>query len=177
MTNKPLLLLIPMLCTSVVVDAEIYRWTDESGTVIYSDQPRQGAEAVKLPGVTSYTGPQLPTTTRSADTAQEQQEFNQYSLFKISSPANDATIRENTGRVDVTLNIEPALKQGHKVVYELSGQQFRVEGTSHTFNNVDRGTHTLKAFIADAEGKPLTPVETTTFHLKRISILTKPKAQ
>jgi hypothetical protein len=178
MMIKPLLILLPLFCLCIPAYAEIYRWTDESGNVVYSDQPRQGAEAVKLPGITSYRGPAVPTSTRQGDnTQQEQQEFTKYSSFAISSPANDATIRENSGRLDVILSLTPDLEEGDSVVYELGGNQFKVKGTSHTFTNVDRGTHTLKASIVDAQGKAVTPVVSTTFHMKRISTLTKPKAQ
>jgi hypothetical protein len=178
MTKKSLLTLLSIFSLCIPVHAEIYRWTDETGTVIYSDQPRQGAEAVKLPGITSYSGPSVPKTTRQADSKpEEQEEFTKYSSFEISSPADDATVRENTGRVEVTLSLTPALEKGDSVVYELDGAQFKVEGVAHAFTNVDRGTHTLKAFIVNAKGQAVTSVVSTTFHLKRTSILNQPAAQ
>jgi hypothetical protein len=159
------------------VHAEIYRTTDETGAVIYSDQPQQGAEVVKLPGVTTFSGSSIPTNNRQADRTQDQGEFTKYTSFEISTPANDATIRENSGRVEVSLSVAPELDEADSIVYEMNGKKFKVKGTSHVFDNVDRGTHTLKAHIVDDKGRVVSPVASTTFHLKRISTLIKPKAQ
>ncbi len=178
MNRKRLLILLGLFSLCQPAYAEIYRWTDEAGTVIYSDQPRQGAETVDLPGITSYRSPAIPTESAAADSTQDfDEESASYEAFAISSPANDATIRDNSGRVEVSLSLTPALQEGHSVVYELDGEQFKVEGVSHALTNVDRGTHTLKAHIVDSQGKAVTAVAKTTFHLKRISILRKPTAQ
>ena len=177
MNKKPLLTLLSIFSLCIPVQAEIYRTTDETGAVIYTDQPGQGAEVVKLPGVTTFSGTSIPTNNRQADSTQDQGEFTKYTSFAISNPANDATIRENSGRVEVSLSLTPELDETDSIVYELSGKQFKVKGTSHVFNNVDRGTHTLKAHIVDDKGNIVAPVVSTTFHLKRVSTLSKPRAQ
>ena len=177
MTIKPLLTLLPIFCLCIPAHAEIYRWIDEAGNVIYSDQPRQGAETVKLPGMTTFSGPPVPTNSRQVDSTQDQDELTKYTSIKFRNPVNDTTIRENSGRVEVSLSLTPGLGKDHSVVYDLDGQLFKIQGVSYTFTNVGRGTHTLKAHVVDAKGKKVSPVASTTFHLKRISVLNKPKAQ
>jgi len=177
MTKKPLLTLLSLFSLCIPVQAEIYRTTDETGAVVYTDQPGEGAEVVKLPGVTTFTGSSIPTSSRQTDSTQDQGEFMKYTSLEISSPANDATIRDNSGRVEVSLSLAPELDEADSVVYEINGKKFKVKGTAHVLENVDRGTHTLKAHIENDKGNVVSPVAATTFHLKRISTLTKPKAQ
>ncbi len=178
MNKKRLLLLLPLFGFCLPATGEIYRWTDENGEVIYSDQPRQGAETVKLPGITSYRGPSTPKSSRPVTSNDKgKASYNRYKTFNIASPVNDSTIRENSGRVDVSLVLDPPMFEGDSVVYELSGQRFKVVGSSHSLSNVDRGTHTLKAHIVDSKGQQVSPVVSTTFHLKRISTLNKSKAK
>ena len=155
--------------------AEIYRWVDEAGNTIYSDKPHKDAEKVELPGISSYASkPVSKTANNNQNNAGEEQA--RYSVFKISQPANDATVRENSGRVVVLLELSPALLDGDTVVFDIDGKIFKQKVPQILFSNVDRGAHILKAYITDTQGKTVTPVVTSQFHMKRASILNRPAA-
>lgn len=153
-----------------LAQAEIYRWVDSSGNTIYSDQPHKNAEEVKLPDITSYRSEPVknsPTTTEPTAKAER------YTTFKITEPANESTIRDNTGKVVVSLEVVPKLHKGDQVVFDVDGQVFKQRATRQTFTDVPRGTHILKVHIIDAQGKAVSPVATSQFYVKRASILNR----
>lgn len=151
--------------------AAIYKWTDADGRVHFADRPVPGAEEIRTGPLTTYPAPPPPTPART--TAQPPQAGPAYSEFRISSPANDATIRDNTGSVAVQLSIEPGLRPGHAIQLLLDGRALEEPLTTTTFTlaNLDRGTHTLQAAIVDGNGAIITRTGTTTVHLRRESIL------
>lgn len=159
---------------SIGAQAEIYRWTDESGTVIYSDNPQKGAEEVHLPGLSSYSSPAIKASGDST-VDDNKADSQKYTSLKINNPVNDATIRDNTGRVEVNIDVTPALKEGHLIVFDLDGQIFKSDGLNYAFTNVDRGTHTLKAYVTGPNGQTLSAVASTQFHMKKTSVIKQAK--
>lgn len=154
--------------------AEIYRWVDEAGNTIYSDKRHKDAEKVELPGISSYASkPVSKTANNNQNNAEEQA---RYSQFKISEPGNDATVRDNAGRVVVLLELTPALLKGDTVVFDIDGKTYKQKVPQILFSGIDRGTHILKAYIIDGQGKAVTPVVSSQFHMKRASILNRSKA-
>jgi hypothetical protein len=164
-----------LLCLALgSVQAEVYKSVNEQGEVIYSDRPGKDAERLRMPALPSYT-PQ-PVRSFSRDSApQGAQQAAGYERFIISAPADDATIRNNIGNLEVTTLLEPALMlpHGHSV-------QFYLDGVAHgtasdalalSLDNVDRGTHQLSASVLDADGKVLITTPPVTVHVKRASKL------
>ena len=164
-----------LLCLALgFVQAEVYKSVNEQGEVIYSDRPGKDAERLRMPALPSYT-PQ-PVRSFSRDSApQGAQQAAGYERFIISAPADDATIRNNIGNLEVTTLLEPALMlpHGHSV-------QFYLDGVAHgtasdalalSLDNVDRGTHQLSASVLDADGKVLITTPPVTVHVKRASKL------
>ena len=169
-----------ILCTIAIapvwLPAEVYKWADPQGNVIYSDKPHPGAEEIKLPETQAYPAPQ----TASPTIKPEQQSFPGYEKIEIATPANDETIRDNTGNINVSIKLEPELQVdlGHKLVLYVDGVKLPQELTStlFQFTNLDRGTHTIHAAVVDSAGKELVSSKPSTFHLKRFSSLLSPPA-
>jgi hypothetical protein len=163
-----LLSLIPTLLSAGVV----YKYLDKDGNPVYTDQPKPGAERVDLPEPSTYTPPKLPPITPTADKDKDETGA-VYNSLNISSPKNGETIWDNTGNVMVVYAVEPALKRkrGNRMVVLVDGQALEpLENTKVQLENVDRGTHNLKARIIDAEGEVLIESGETTFHLHRQSV-------
>ena len=163
---------ILLLMLSAAVHAEVYKSINADGEVVYSDQPGRGAERVQMPPLPSYT-PQ-PVRTLSRSTRPAVQQIN-YEHFTLSSPANDATVRNNLGTVQITTVLTPALMsaQGHSIQYYLDGLAYgaAVNRTTLTLTNVDRGEHQLSASVLDASGNVLISTTETTVFIKRNSKL------
>jgi hypothetical protein len=81
--------------------------------------------------------------------------------------------------VTAKLRLEPKLAAGDQVGIAIDGKrqtnQPRV-GTDFVLSGVERGTHTLIAVVANAEGKPLCTTAPITFHVRQPSVQAPVKA-
>lgn len=163
-----------ILCFMVsgLVQAQVYRSIGKDGSVVYSDQPSEGAVEVQvkeLETVKSLETPPLPDKPK----AQEKKDI--YSALKITSPENDMAVRDNAGDLDVSVSVKPALNSNHRLVLYLDGQEYsRGDSTTIKLENIDRGTHQLRVAVVDADGRQLIDSRSVTFHLLRYSVLQQP---
>lgn len=167
-----------------VAQAEVYRWVDADGRVVYGDNPpkKSGAKAVDLPNLTvadSYIPKPAEPSAAASLPANPEPPVDEtpppYSAFKIAAPAAEETVRSTEGIVNVSLALTPALKTGDSVtVYLDSKQAGTAAGDTLTLKDVDPGTHRLFAVLSDAAGNIIQNTETVTFHLQRHTVATKP---
>ncbi len=165
----------------LLVSGAVYKSVGPDGKVTYSDQPQPGATEVELPKFPAAPLPAPATTSTTAPAASGPQggaqnaapAFKGYSTLSIVTPANDGTIRENTGSVEVTIASVPEWdpQWGHSIKVLLDGKPLPDRYTTPTFQlkNADRGTHTLQAIVLDAKQNELITSPTITFHMKRHS--------
>ncbi len=168
---RKLLSVILMVLLPALSPAAVYKWTDADGSVHFTDSPREGAEEVHVAPPQTYTPAPLPPITPRPEAPPPPVD---YTRFDLTAPAEETTLRDNTGAITVTFALEPALKvqRGHKLQVLLDGQaQPPVEANTVILNNVDRGTHTLQGQIVDARGEVLMSSQAITVHLFRESIL------
>jgi len=159
-----------LLC-SFTSQADIYRWVDENGATVYSDKPQDGVDAVKLPELGIYPGSSRSPASSNGPTPKQDEQDEPYSEFRILSPVNEGTVRNNAGKVTVTMQLTPKLKPGHKIVVNLDGKDIEPPGLRLSFTNIDRGSHTLNAQILDKDDNLLISANEITFHLQRFSAL------
>jgi hypothetical protein len=159
---------------------EIYRTVDQNGNVIFSDVPSKGSEKIKLKETTTIKSLNAEPSSLFTPPNPKQEESIPYKSISITAPANDEAIRDNAGNVSIKVALEPALRPGHQMVVYLDGKETR-EGTGNVFNleNIDRGTHQLRASVKDPDGHIVISSKSTTFHLLRHSVIKikKPSAQ
>lgn len=162
-----------------MANAEVYKHTLPDGSVEFTDvPPSEDAEPVKLPGLTTIPAARKPSAEAEAAPPPPATDKIQYTSLEITSPTADSSIRDDGGNVEVNISITPALAAEDKVVVFLDGSQIGPGGKSGkiTLSNVARGTHSLRASIVDAQGKPLIASSPVSFHLLRRSVLTQPGA-
>ncbi|WP_298440770.1 DUF4124 domain-containing protein [uncultured Ferrimonas sp.] len=163
---RPLLLL---LLLALPASAEIYKWVDANGKVHYSDKPVSGAEAV-VPKESSTVS--LPA--RNHPPAPPRQDpIRQPYQIDFSAPSDNATVRNNSGQLALTIALEPELARQHKVQLLLDGKPVRTLGSGGSFalDNLDRGEHQLQAQVIDKNGKVLASSPSRTVFLHRHSQL------
>lgn len=162
-------LLSILLLLMLPVSAGIYKSVDENGNVVFSDQPSAGAEEIEKKEIMT-----VPSTVPDIDFSRgedEKSEQEPYENIAITSPANDSAIRDNAGNISVNIATKPALGNGHQIVIYLDGTEVaRDPVTAFDFQNVDRGTHTLAAAVANNEGKELKRSAEISFSLLRHSV-------
>ncbi|MEJ2345487.1 MAG: DUF4124 domain-containing protein [Gammaproteobacteria bacterium] len=104
--------LLLCLLVPLTAHAEIYRWVDGAGNVVYSDQPHQGATKVQLPGITTYQSPASASGGATARGANANKQANQAASdygVTIVKPADNGTVRNDNGDVDIQVTVEPPL--------------------------------------------------------------------
>ncbi len=167
-------ILIPVLLavlTLPVVAKDVYKWTSPDGVIDYSDQFREGAEKVWIPGQSSIRSHDGEKRDPSKETNLSDESG--YAVFEIAEPENDATIRNNEGTVGVGLSLSPVLLSGDAIQVFVDGN--RIEGdiggaTQFTLNDLSLGTHTLEARILDETGKRLISTPIINFHLRKAPV-------
>lgn len=173
--------------------AEIYRWVDHEGNVVFSDESHPQAEVIEI----------SPSTVISPDNAITTGDAEADAILKLSpddvppieeptvalpayqlrviAPANDESIWVNNGDVTVSLIVEPQLdiERGDMIVLSLDGATVGEPQATTSFQlpNLSRGSHTVSASIVSNTGTVMTSSDAITFHLHRTSVLNKPAQQ
>ena len=167
--SKMAFFLCLMLAVGAAQAGKIYKYTLSNGNVVYSDKPPPSdqGEEVTLEPLQGFSLP-APRPLKYSTADKDEAEPTGYKEFKVTSPSNDATIRDNGGNVHVSLSLTPGLRGGHSIEVMMDGQPIGSgSGTSVTLTEVDRGTHTVQAAIKDSEGKEIARSNSVIFHLKR----------
>ncbi len=171
-----------LLVISMPVMAEVYTWVGADGNRHYGDRPPEsGTSATKVPE-SVYASPAVGWVSESLGPVSEESpkvESGYYKSIEILRPANDDSVRNTNGDVQVVIYSDPPLRRGdlftlyldNEVVYE------NFSGDVRILNGVDRGTHTLRVSIFGRDAKPLISSEPTTFHLHSPSRLFKNRNQ
>jgi hypothetical protein len=148
---------------------KVYTWIDESGNRMYSDVPRDGAELMKIKEGTNYTPPgQESARDYSSMKPKVVETGDSYTNFSIISPSNEQTIRSNSGDFQVAIDIRPKLGQDHSIRLEIDGQLVQSSISSlMSLANIDKGTHTLVAYIIGSGGKTIKTTAPVSIHLRR----------
>lgn len=127
--------------------AQIYKYTDDRGNTVYTNQPPEGvaAETVDLPpaNTVEMKTPELPPPLPDEQGDNDQQQ--PYRTLSISGIPDEQALRANNGTFVVNAQLDPPLMQGHRVRFLLDGaaQGEPGRGTALQLTNVDRGTHIL----------------------------------
>lgn len=160
------------LTAAASASAAVYKWVKPDGSVVYSDRaPVENAAPTELPALQEIKMPPPPPPSPSTTPAAQTEE-DTYTNLAITEPADNSAFRNNAGQVTVKLALDPALQQGDAIVILLDGKEIgRGRSTALSLSNVDRGTHTLKASVKDADGNTLISSSPISFTLQRTSVL------
>lgn len=164
------LLLLALLTLPAVLGDSLYKWVDDQGNVHYSDKPQPGATKVHLPKPTTFSAPDTAVTPSTAGAENKAKAAAAtaagYTGFEISSPTADQTFW-NVQSVTVTVSVQPALKPGDTVTITLDGKsQGPGQDTSATFDDLDRGEHTVQATLQMAKGGSMS-AKSLTFYIQK----------
>ncbi len=158
-----------LLSTFTTVNADVYKWVNEDGVVEYSDQPKVGAEKIKVKTPQTVTLPKgkdvFGTPAATSDTKST---ANTYQSIVITQPANDSAFNSGSGSVSISSEPTPALMNDHTIQLVVDGKAYS-SNKSGSFNltNVDRGTHQVQVNIINANGDVIKSSDITTFTIHR----------
>jgi len=168
------LALLPCLLISLSVHSEMYKWEDKDGNTHYSDiQPFKNASEHISPDINTTPAVNIPEPQITEESSSTKDTV--YKIFKVASPEDNATIRDNQGNFSIGLEIQPALNtsQGHYISVLLDNKitHKKITNLSAQFSNIDRGTHQISAIIKNKRGKSMLSSKSVSIHLHRHSIL------
>jgi hypothetical protein len=155
---------LPISATST----KIYVWRNADGVLVYSDSPKPGAEEVDVKEPNNMSS-SIDTSILDINPKTIEETYQ----VEITQPANNATIRDNTGSVYVSGRIKPIFKQGLKIQLKLDNQPYEKPQTHSMFvlRNVERGEHQLKMDLINDKGKVIASSESVTFYMHRASVI------
>lgn len=150
--------LVFLFMTSITYSDQIYQSVGPNGQATFSDKPiNSNSVPIKTPTVNTAPSTSSPATTVQdaptntvAEPGKVDSKNKPYTLFDISSPADQETI-QNQPVIPVTIQIEPKLQSGDSIQIYLDGKPWgtALPTTRFQFTAPDRGTHTLSAVLFD----------------------------
>jgi len=173
---RPMLPILAIFLAAGAAHAgKIYKWVDDQGNVVYTDQPLKGARELKIAASPpSSAARPVPTVARQsgAFTSREEQDFKYQSVTLIAPDEN--TIRDNAGNASIALSVVPdALgPRGDRVKLILDGQLLESDYSPPEvmLPGLEQGTHTLQASVIDKGGRVLISSEPLEFYVKYWSL-------
>lgn len=185
MTRIAHLVLFALLYWATVpVEAQIFKYEDDEGNIVFSDtppdrgnadsetsNPDKPPEIVEISEPNTFKNDRQPYSSSADSTNSGALNEPDYAPVEIASPKEDESIRENSGNVSVAIESQTALLPGHTLQLVLDGSVTTLSG-SGTFmlTNLDRGTHVVRVDIVDREHKTVLTGSPRTFHLQRFFV-------
>jgi hypothetical protein len=154
--------------------AVVYKWTDSSGVVHFSDQPVPGAEKIITSSGTSngIGGQASAPSTASAPSVKPPPGGLIYTELSIDSPAKEQVFF-GADTVSVHLHLTPGLRQNHTVTWHLNGQQLddQAGAVAFTLQPMPRGTYAITATVSDPATGESRSTDSVTFYVRQPSAL------
>lgn len=175
-----LIALALLTASTYAAEGDIYRSKDAHGAPVFSDVPSTGAQKIDLRPATIVPAP-APSAPAPAAPAGPNGPGVMYELVAIASPADGDTVHAAEGPVQVSVTVQPPLRTqaGHRVTLDFDGKPVGLPkaDTMFVIKDVERGEHTLQAFVLGRDGKPLAQSTPITFYMYQHSKLFAPPPQ
>jgi len=172
-------LILPLLTACLAVLAfmasaqQVYKVTQDDGTVVYTDKPAQQSEALELRANTGNTSDALATPSPQKKQGKKAPSTD-YQLA-IVYPEPEATIRDNNGVVTIRSSLSPQNASGRFELW-FDGKVTAVNTTgTFALTGVNRGAHNYQVRLIDNTGKTLASTPSQTLYLHQASVLINPQ--
>jgi Domain of unknown function (DUF4124) len=158
--------------------AVIYKWTDADGVVHYSDRAVPGAEKL-VTSSSSSNGVGGPTRSSSSPPGGALPRLGSgvsaglgYEKMSIQSP-NPEQVFFGDEPVPVRLDLEPQLKTGQTITWQLNGKTLDEEQnlTAFTLKSLARGAYSVTATVSDQSSGAAQSTATVNFNVRQPSEL------
>jgi hypothetical protein len=146
---------------------KLYKWVDAQGNVHFSDEPKAGAEEVKvLPVPTTKLSPlKKPKFTYQPDQPKKK-DITTYQSLNLSGDITSGVIRNNNATITLNASVKPELDPEHKLRFYLDAKPAAEDTSSNsvTVNSVEYGEHYATVMIVDKRGKTIKSSPIVRFH-------------
>ena len=173
------LITLTLLLLPGFAQAVICKTVEQDGSVSYADvAASECPQEVKLPPYSSYAPRQVQSTPAQGSPVRgNAAPFVRYQSMHIVQPTGGGTVRNNEGKVPVSIALVPPLQENHSITLYLDGNAVPggFDGPAIDLSGVERGSHTLKAAVFDAGGRQLIESSVTRFTMRQSSVYDPPK--
>ena len=163
------LLLTSLALAPATLATTVYKYIDENGNTVFTDEPRKGAETLDVQPVPTIPAIPVPPPTQPA----ARSEAFKYSKVIIVSPEDQKNFINEVEPIVVQVALSPSLRGGDQLQLMLNGapKGGPVSGTRFTLDSLDRGTYQASVKVLDKDGKELGSSNSIQFFVKRNSKL------
>jgi hypothetical protein len=163
-----------MLSLALPAMAQVYKYTDAAGNVVFSDQPPDGvkAEQVNVPPPNTVSAPAPSAQPPSAESAEPRAARAPYSRLELTGlPEEGGALRANSGDFSVGVTLQPPLMPGHGLRLMMDGQPYAENASASGFvlNEIDRGQHSLVVEVV-ANDQVIQRSDEYVFTVQRVSV-------
>jgi hypothetical protein len=165
------LILACLLSLPAVASAEtVWKFTDRSGNVVFSDTPVEGAEPITIQRPLI-----IPATRAPLSSAPDPVKDLSYQRLDILTPTHDTVYSNEPTHVVVTGISEPYPHRGHLYRLTINGEPYGSpqDIPRFTIPPQDRGTYTLVLQIVDRNLHPVKSSAPVQIHVRKHSLLYK----
>ena len=162
------LLFLSVFILQSALATTVYKYVDEQGNTVYTDEPRKGAEVLDVQPIPTMPAIRVPPAQpKAAPTAAFR-----YHKILIVSPENQHNFVNEPGPISIQVALSPALRKGDQLQLLLNGAAHGspVSSTEFTLENLDRGTYSASVKALDENSKELGSSATIEFFVKRHSV-------
>jgi Domain of unknown function (DUF4124) len=146
----------------------VYKWVDDQGLTHYGDKPpSEDMTPIDLPYIQilddsniNQVGESVPDATSSPVPVAGSSNYR----LSISSPKNNETITRNQdGTVVITLSLNTPLLENHYILMKVDDNEISADNAGTVTIPLNRGIHSVQAFIKDDSQNELASSDTVTF--------------
>ena len=169
------LLLLTFFTLQTAFAATVYKYVDENGNTVFTDEPRKGAEVLDVQPVPTIPAIRVEKPTPRASP----QEAFRYGKIVIVSPTDQHNYINEVEPIVVQVATSPGLRSGDQLQLMLNGapKGSPVSSTQFTLDALERGEYSVSVKALDADGKEVGSSPSIQFFVKRHSknMPTRPK--
>jgi hypothetical protein len=159
-----------LACLPAVGAAAICESVGEDGEITFTNVPGdscpQGASLRPSPVKAT---PHVQPDRAFSNVVGSPADVTNYRDLQFTHPTADGVVRDNSGRLLVTLALQPALRADHFITVTIDGRNHRgAYGSAEIeVSGLEQGTHRISAAVIDSRGRTVFESETQEFTLLR----------
>ena len=172
------LILLGTTLTSSFSAAQIYKYVDKDGNVVYTDKPGDNREAMHLQPLPTISLPKPGQQLRPANAQSQKSSGVAYDQLQFTSPKDNSAFWSGNGNFVISVEATPSLRVGDKFKVTYDGKSLGTN-TSGAFpvQHADRGTHTASVSVVNLKGDEVQSGPTITFTVHRPSVIRRNQRQ
>jgi hypothetical protein len=173
-----ILLMFSLAMTAGALLAQVYKIIDEDGNVTYTDQPpADGSKPIELRPISVIEAPIYATAPQADEESAEGEDGKEMSLkylrenykdFAIIAPQSEESVWHPEGPITVAWNVAYKLQEGMRVSVFVDGSlQATTSAQIIPVSGLERGEHTVKAELKDAQNRMIASAGPVTFFIRQ----------